>query len=487
MRIFMVARACLSVVVLIAVALVTPSVASAAGMVDVSTYADVVNASYNHPSGFRASTALRTELSVYNNSVDTATGVQVKVTLPPGAVYAPDADPGLNCTAVGQVVTCDVGTLTAFQDFYGAPVRFLAPTGAGTYSVGVETTLNEVDSNPGNNVRTSSFNVLAANAIQIEMWGSAYSIDDASEIRATVPFGLSAGIYDEAGWGIPSGASGTVTFDLPAGIAFAPVPFPTLAAGVACSVSGRSATCTVAALEDGMTIVSNVVADAAGSYHAQLAVASSGVEDTPVNNSFDRFIVVHPAPAGPVDQCLNISGPQASVPAGMTQSGGTCVTASTPRPPVPPAPTLDADVCSNVDGAQGLLPPDLGFDAAGRCLRAGIGNDSLRGDAGDNRIDGGRGNDRLLGMLGRDRLYGAAGNDHLEGGAGNDTLDGGAGNDRLIGGTGVDRYSGGAGNDVIDARDRTNAERISCGAGRDTVTADRRDVIARDCENRRVR
>ena len=53
---------------------------------------------------------------------------------------------------------------------------------------------------------------------------------------------------------------------------------------------------------------------------------------------------------------------------------------------------------------------------------------------------------------------------------------------------GTDRLSGGPGNDRIDARDlypadRRGRDRLSCGAGRDTVLVDRRDQIARDCEN----
>jgi Ca2+-binding RTX toxin-like protein len=40
---------------------------------------------------------------------------------------------------------------------------------------------------------------------------------------------------------------------------------------------------------------------------------------------------------------------------------------------------------------------------------------------------------------------------------------------------------GGAGDDVLSARDGAR-DTIRCGAGRDTVTADRLDTVARDCE-----
>jgi Ca2+-binding RTX toxin-like protein len=75
-----------------------------------------------------------------------------------------------------------------------------------------------------------------------------------------------------------------------------------------------------------------------------------------------------------------------------------------------------------------------------------------------------------------------AGNDRLFGEAGNDRLFGGPGKDLLVGGPGHDRFVGGCGNDVIKARDHVRRERIGCGAGRDVVYADKRDVVARNCE-----
>ena len=99
------------------------------------------------------------------------------------------------------------------------------------------------------------------------------------------------------------------------------------------------------------------------------------------------------------------------------------------------------------------------------------------GTAGPNTLRGSARADTLRGLGGNDSLYGLAGNDRLFGGSGND---------RLFGGTGRDLLDGGTGNDVISARDR-NRDTIRCGAGRDTVTADRIDAVARDCEtvNRR--
>lgn len=94
------------------------------------------------------------------------------------------------------------------------------------------------------------------------------------------------------------------------------------------------------------------------------------------------------------------------------------------------------------------------------------------GNARANTLRGSARPDTLRGLGGNDRLYGLAGNDRLFGGSGND---------RLFGGTGRDLLDGGTGNDVISARDRAR-DTIRCGRGHDTVTADRIDAVARDCE-----
>ena len=94
------------------------------------------------------------------------------------------------------------------------------------------------------------------------------------------------------------------------------------------------------------------------------------------------------------------------------------------------------------------------------------------GNARANTLRGGSRADTLRGLGGNDTLYGLGGNDRLFGGSGND---------RLFGGLGRDLLDGGPGNDTISARDRAR-DTIRCGRGRDTVTADRIDTIARDCE-----
>ena len=115
-------------------------------------------------------------------------------------------------------------------------------------------------------------------------------------------------------------------------------------------------------------------------------------------------------------------------------------------------------------------------------------NDTLVGTAARDVLLGMASSDVLRGLGGRDCLYGLGGTDRLDGGPGDDRLFGGAGSDRLVDGRGRDAFSGGAANDRIDARDASRLDRrkrdeVRCGAGVDSVTADRRDRVAGDCEH----
>jgi hypothetical protein len=166
--------------------------------------------------------------------------------------------------------------------------------------------------------------------------------------------------------------------------------------------------------------------------------------------------------------------------------GGPDPTPPPPAPPGPPPPpplapsqpgcTLTGNVIVGTPGndtRNGTARTDVIFGAAGA--------DTLRGRGGDDCLYGEGGNDRLAGNAGADRLFGSSGADALDGHGGNDRLSGGAGNDVLAGGSGADSITGGTGGDRILARDGRR-DTISCGPGRDSVTADRRDRVARDCE-----
>ena len=82
---------------------------------------------------------------------------------------------------------------------------------------------------------------------------------------------------------------------------------------------------------------------------------------------------------------------------------------------------------------------------------------------------------------------GDAGPNRLVGTAENDTLRGLGGADELIGRGDSDRLFGGSGGDLINARERGEAEDdlVDCGAGHDTVLTDNttEDTILSNCED----
>jgi hypothetical protein len=141
------------------------------------------------------------------------------------------------------------------------------------------------------------------------------------------------------------------------------------------------------------------------------------------------------------------------------------------------------------------------------------GPDALRGTNGEDNLLGMGGNDDLLGLGGSDNLLGGPGKDwllggnefrplagdkNLAGGPGNDGIFSGFGSDKLVGGTGndllvdfefarreaqEDTVSAGAGNDVVDVINFPGpTDVVVCGDGFDRVLADRKDVVAPDCE-----
>jgi Ca2+-binding RTX toxin-like protein len=137
---------------------------------------------------------------------------------------------------------------------------------------------------------------------------------------------------------------------------------------------------------------------------------------------------------------------------------------------------------SDDDTIRGDEQNDSLFGGSGRDrLRGGSGNDRLSGSSDEDVLSGDSGNDRLSGGSGADTLSGSTGNDLLSGDSGDDRLIGSSGNDRITGGAGRDRLQGDTGNDRISARDGAR-DSINCGSGRDTVTADRSDRVASNCE-----
>src|SRR5215216_3228369 len=116
------------------------------------------------------------------------------------------------------------------------------------------------------------------------------------------------------------------------------------------------------------------------------------------------------------------------------------------------------------------------------------GPDTLRGTNGADTLVGVGGNDELYALGGRDNLLGGPGKDVVLGGNGSDNVVGGAGNDYMAAGElerdqSEDILSGGAGNDaIIVVNSPAFEDKVTCGGGFDRLIADRKDVVARDCE-----
>jgi hypothetical protein len=105
----------------------------------------------------------------------------------------------------------------------------------------------------------------------------------------------------------------------------------------------------------------------------------------------------------------------------------------------------------------------------------------IKGSKKADRLRGTSKGDRISGLGRDDVLRGLGGADCLNGGKGDDRVLGGAGGDKLTGSKGRDVLLGGAGNDVLRSRDGVR-DVVKCGAGQDRVIADRKDRVAKDCE-----
>jgi hypothetical protein len=126
------------------------------------------------------------------------------------------------------------------------------------------------------------------------------------------------------------------------------------------------------------------------------------------------------------------------------------------------------------------------------------GNDILFSLNGRDNLLGGRGKDIVLGL--NERLNPSRGDKNVKGGTGNDFVEGGRGSDNVLGDEGndwlvdgptrefsLDKVSGGDGKDLFLVDNAPAAKDIaSCGGGFDRILADRKDLVAPDCERVRI-
>ena len=156
------------------------------------------------------------------------------------------------------------------------------------------------------------------------------------------------------------------------------------------------------------------------------------------------------------------------------------------------------DVLYALAGKDNLLGGEEGKDwLLTGVSRALGGHKNSAGGPGNDGVVGGLGSDNVLGGKGNDFVFGDEGSDSALGGEGRDLINGWTGSDRMLGEGGGDFIvdgeideaskddvlSGADGNDLLIA-DNVPAVRdiVSCGGGFDWVLADRKDVVAEDCE-----
>jgi hemolysin type calcium-binding protein len=159
--------------------------------------------------------------------------------------------------------------------------------------------------------------------------------------------------------------------------------------------------------------------------------------------------------------------------------------------------TNGPDTLRGTDRADNLLGRggnDTLFGLGGRDNLSGgpgkdwvLGGSERRAGGGDKNLEGGSGNDGVLGGRGSDNMVGGAGNDLLDGFRGSDRMVGDKGNDLVVDGPdrefSTDTLLGGPGNDVLGAANSPAFKDVMvCGRGFDRVSADRKDVVADDCE-----
>ena len=145
--------------------------------------------------------------------------------------------------------------------------------------------------------------------------------------------------------------------------------------------------------------------------------------------------------------------------------------------------TQGRDFLKGTAGADNLIgkgETDLIFGLAGKdTLLGGPGKDVVFGGS----FSGGWG----LALGGDKHVVGGPGNDVVGGGKGSDNVQGQGGNDLLDGGEYdrpvKDTLSGGGGNDLFFVdNDPAGEDVVTCGDGMDWVFADRKDMVAPNCE-----
>jgi len=217
-------------------------------------------------------------LTVVNNGLSAATGVDVADTLPAGLVPATAVPNVGTCSVSGQAVSCSLGTLEP-----GTPVtiRVAATTSPGTpagdYANNASVTSTTADPTPGNNSDSVSVEVGTRADVRVEKTATPATVVPGTEVTWRI-------VVTNEG---PSTARDVVVSDnVPAGVSITQAFYGT---STPCGINGQQVTCNLGDGAPGqvvVTIVGTIASGYAGAALVNTATASTTTTDpTPGNNS----------------------------------------------------------------------------------------------------------------------------------------------------------------------------------------------------------
>ena len=241
-----------------------------------------------------AGTSFSYTIEVTNNGPSDATVVTVSDTLPTGLTFK-ESGSSEGCSAVGQVVTCVIGALTASSETtvtLAVDVEASLPHGTNLSNTATVSAL-QADTTPGNNSSTETTTVHRQADLAV------LKNDSADPVLAGTSFSYSLEVTNHG----PSNASGvTVSDTLPAGLTF-----NAAGSSAGCSAVGQAVSCVLGSLSSGaqttltlaVVVSSSVIHGAVLSNTATIRgdetdlalINNSSTESTRVNRQANLVIV----------------------------------------------------------------------------------------------------------------------------------------------------------------------------------------------------